>query len=106
MTDERRVGAPGAATPDIGAPWVPVRERCMTVKRGREAVLRVLRGEPLETVARDLRLRAGDPGGWRDAFPKPGMESLHARPREDRDARIARPGRSSARRRWTANCCG
>ena len=55
MTDEKRGGAPGAETTDIGAPGAPVRERRMTAKRKQEAVLRVLRGEPLETVARELR---------------------------------------------------
>ena len=61
MTDEKRGGAPGAETTDIGAPGAPVRERRMTAKRKQEAVLRVLRGEPLETVtARELRVTAAD----------------------------------------------
>ena len=79
MTDEKRGGAPGAETTDIGAPGAPVRERRMTAKRKQEAVLRVLRGEPLETVARELRgeaekktvqwtvfpPNAADPSQWR-----------------------------------------
>ena len=55
MADEKRGGAPVAETPDIGAPGAPVRERRMTARRRQEAVLRVLQGEPLETVARELR---------------------------------------------------
>ena len=55
MTDETRGGAPGAQTTHIGAPGAPGRERRMTARRKQEAVLRVLRGEPLETVARDTR---------------------------------------------------
>lgn len=103
MTDEKRGGAPGAETPDIGAPGAPVRERRMTARRKREAVLRVLRGEPLETVARELRgeaekktvqwtvfpPNAADLSGWRDAFLEAGAASLKSRPRDDRDARIA-----------------
>lgn len=89
MTDEKRGGAPGAETADIGAPGAPGRERRMTARRKQEAVLRVLRGEPLETVSRELRVTAADLSGWRDAFLEAGAESLKSRPRDDRDARIA-----------------
>jgi len=89
MTDEKRGGAPGAETTDIGAPGAPVRERRMTAKRKQEAVLRVLRGEPLETVARELRVSAADLSRWRDDFLEGGAASLKSRPRDDRDARIA-----------------
>ena len=89
MTDEKRGGAPGAETPDIGAPGAPVRERRMTAKRKQEAVLRVLRGEPLETVARELRVTGADLSRWRDDFLEGGAASLKSRPRDDRDARIA-----------------
>lgn len=89
MTDEKRGGAPGAETSDIGAPGAPGRERRMTARRKQEAVLRVLQGEPLETVARELRVTAADVSGWRDAFLEAGAASLKSRPRDDRDARIA-----------------
>jgi hypothetical protein len=89
MTDEKRGGAPGAETTDIGAPGAPVRERRMTARRKQEAVLRVLRGEPLETVARELRVTAADLSRWRDDFLEGGAASLKSRPRDDRDARIA-----------------
>jgi hypothetical protein len=59
MTDEKRGGAPGAETSRIGAPGTPARQRRTTPRRKQEAVLRVLRGEPLETVARELRGEAG-----------------------------------------------
>ena len=89
MTDEKRGGAPGAETPDIGALGAPVRERRMTARRKQEAVLRLLRGEPLETVARELRVTAADLSGWRDAFLEAGAASLKSRPRDDRNTRIA-----------------
>jgi len=89
MTDEKRRGAPGAETTGIGAPGAPVRERRMTARRKQEAVLRVLRGEPLETVARELRVTAADLSGWRDAFLEAGEASLKSRPRDERDVRIA-----------------
>ena len=88
MTDEKRGGAAGAETSRVGAPGAPVRERRMTARRKQEAVLRVLRGEPLETVARELRVTAADLSGWRDAFVEAGAASLKSRPRDDRDARI------------------
>jgi hypothetical protein len=61
----------------------------MTARRKQAAVLRVLRGEPLEVVARELRVTAADLSGWRDAFLEGGAASLKSRPRDDRDARIA-----------------
>ena len=55
MDDVERGRAAGAETSDIGAVAAPGRERRMTAGRKRDAVLRVLRGEPLEIVARELR---------------------------------------------------
>ena len=77
-------GCGGAAGAD------PCRERRMTAGRKREAVLRVLRGEPLELVARELAVTAADLSGWRDAFLEAGAASLKTRPRDDRDERIER----------------
>jgi hypothetical protein len=68
-------------------PGWPVR---MTVGRKREAVLRLLRGEPLEIVAREVGVTAADLSSWRDAFLKAGAESLKARAGDDRDATIDR----------------
>ena len=61
----------------------------MAARREQEAVLRVLRGEPLETVARELQLTAAALSGWRDAFLEAGEVSLTSRPEDDRDVRIA-----------------
>lgn len=62
----------------------------MTAARKREAVLRVLRGEPLEIVARELSVTAAELSGWRDAFVEAGETSLKTRARDDRDERIER----------------
>ena len=48
----------------------------MTAGRKREAVLRLLRGEPLEIVARELAVTAADLSAWRDAFLEAGEASL------------------------------
>ena len=62
----------------------------MTAGRKRDVVLRVLRGEPLEIVARELSVTAADLSGWRDAFLEGGAASLKSRGRDDRDETIDR----------------
>lgn len=88
-SDEIR-GAARAETSDIGAPAAPGRPLRMTAGRKRDAVLRLLRGEPLEIVAREVGVTAADLSGWRDAFLEAGAASLKARARDDRDATIDR----------------
>jgi len=90
MGDDERGGAAGAETSDIGAVAAPGRDRRMTAGRKRDAVLRVLRGEPLEIVVRELAVTAADLSGWRDAFLEAGAVSLKSRARDDRDATIDR----------------
>ena len=90
MADRKREGAADAETSGIGAVAAPGRERRMTVGRKRDAVLRVLRGEPLEIVARELAVTAADLSGWRDAFLDAGTASLKARARDGRDETIDR----------------
>ena len=90
MTDGTRGGAADAETSGVGATAAPGRERRMTAGRKRDAVLRVLRGEPLEIVARELSVTAADVSGWRDAFLDAGAASLKSRERDDRDEKIDR----------------
>ena len=90
MTDGTSGGAAGAETSGAGAAAAPGRERRMTAGRKRDAVLRLLRGEPLEIVARELGVTAADLSGWRDAFLEAGALSLKARARDDRDETIDR----------------
>ena len=90
MDKTEREEAAAAETSGIGAAAAPGRERRMTAGRKRDAVLRVLRGEPLEIVARDLAITAADLSAWREAFLKAGEASLKARLRDDRDEKIGR----------------
>jgi hypothetical protein len=90
MDDEERGGAASAETSGIGAVAAPGRERRMTAGRKRDAVLRVVRGEPLEIVARELAVTAADLSGWRDAFLEAGAAALRTRLRDDRDTTIGR----------------
>lgn len=90
MGDVKRAGAAEMQNSRVGAAAAAGRERRMTAGRKREAVLRILRGEPLEIVARELSVTAADLSAWRDAFLEAGVAGLKARPRDDRDETIDR----------------
>ncbi len=60
----------------------PGRGGRMSRRRKRDAVLRLLRGEDLETVSRALGVTAATLTGWRDAFLAGGEASLATRPAE------------------------
>jgi hypothetical protein len=68
----------------------PERRRRMSAKRQQGAVLRLLRGEDLELVSRDLGVTAAELSGWREAFLAAGEASLKSRPADDRDVEIGR----------------
>ena len=48
----------------------------MSRQRKRDAVLRLLRGEDLDTVSRSLGVTAATLSGWRDAFRDGGDDPL------------------------------
>ena len=52
----------------------------MSRQRKRDAVLRLLRGEDLDTVSRSLGVTAATLSAWRDAFLAAGEASLSTRP--------------------------
>ena len=62
----------------------------MSAKRKREAVLRLLRGEDLEVVSRQLGVTAATLSDWRDTFLAAGETALISRPADDRDRQIER----------------
>jgi hypothetical protein len=62
----------------------------MSAGRKREAVLRLLRGEDLALVSRELGVAAAELSGWRDALLAGGEVSLKSRPADARDAEIDR----------------
>ena len=87
MTDEREIKAgltERAHNAGDGKPAAP-RQRRISAKRKQEAVLRILRGEDLELVSRDLGVTAADLSGWRDSFLEAGAASLKSRAEDDRD---------------------
>jgi len=68
----------------------PEPRRRMSAGRKRDAVLRLLRGEDLELVSRELGVTAAELSGWREAFLAAGEVSLKSRPADARDAEIGR----------------
>jgi transposase len=85
MGPAERTSHAGAA----GPVQEPARRR-MSARRKQEAVLRLLRGEALELVLRELRMTAAELSGWREAFLAGGEASLKSRPADARDAEIGR----------------
>ena len=62
----------------------------MSAKRKQSAVLRLLRGEALELVSRDLGVTAAELSAWRDAFLAAGEASLKTGPADGRDLELGR----------------
>lgn len=76
-------------TAGVNGPAVEQRGR-MSAKRKQSAVLRLLRGEDLELVSRELGVTAADLSGWRDGFLAAGEASLKSRSLDSRDAENSR----------------
>jgi transposase-like protein len=62
----------------------------MSRRRKREAVLRLLRGEDLETVSRSLGVTAAALTAWRDAFLAGGEAALATKPADAKDFELDR----------------
>ena len=92
MTDTtvRGAGAAARAHHAGGDGPAPDRRRRMSAKRKQSAVLRLLRGEDLELVSRELAVSAAELSVWRDAFLAAGEASLKTRPADGRDLEIGR----------------
>ncbi len=65
------------------------REMRWSARRKEEVVLRLLRGESLDQLARETGQAAGTIGGWREEFLAAGHEGLKARPAPVEDRRLA-----------------
>jgi hypothetical protein len=61
-----------------------------SARRKTEAVLRLLRGEDLDTLSRGLGVTAATLSGWRDGFLDGGTAAMRSRPADERDEEIAR----------------
>jgi transposase-like protein len=61
-----------------------------SARRKTETILRVLRGEPLDTLARELGVTAATLAHWREEFLAGGQAALKSRPADERDDEIQR----------------
>jgi transposase-like protein len=61
-----------------------------SARRKTETVLRLLRGEDLELLSRELGVTAATLSAWRDDFLAGGQAALKSRSADDRDDEIAR----------------
>jgi transposase len=68
-----------------------------SVRRKTDAVMRLLRGEDLDTVARELRVEAHRLAAWREEFMAGGAEALKARPTEPADRKLREAERQIGR---------
>jgi hypothetical protein len=59
-----------------------------SARRKEELVLRLLRGEGLDALARETGLPAGRIGAWREEFLAAGREGPKSRPRPEEDRRL------------------
>jgi hypothetical protein len=62
----------------------------MSAQRKQSAVLRLLRGEDLELVSRELAITAAELSAWREAFLSAGEAALKTRPADGREVEIGR----------------
>jgi transposase-like protein len=85
-------GAPACAqTADAGAPSGGARpERRFSAQRKLAAVTRLLRGEPLETLARELNVTAARLTEWRDRAQVGAEAAMKERERDSRDEELLR----------------
>ena len=61
-----------------------------SARRKQETVLRLLRGEDLEVVSREVGVTAAALSGWREQFLAARESALHSRARDERDEQIVR----------------
>lgn len=61
-----------------------------SARRKTDAVVRLLRGEDLESLSRELGVTAATLSSWRQGFLDGGTAAMKSRPADDRDELIAR----------------
>jgi transposase len=79
--EDRRSGAPSGEPEASG-------EVRWSARRKEQVVLRLLRGESLDFLARETGQPAGRIAGWREEFLQAGREGLKSRPRPEDDRRL------------------
>ncbi len=86
--EERAQHAGDGGPAPAGSDWR--NRRRMSARRKQSAVLRLLRGEDLELLSRELGVTAAELSVWRDVFLAAGEAALKTRPADGRDVEIGR----------------
>ncbi len=76
------------ATVATGEPKEPPMETRWSARKKADAVVRLLRGESLDELSRELRVEAHRLQAWRDEFLAGGIEGLKAKPLQPEDRRL------------------
>lgn len=84
VVEEGREGRSGARSDEPEARS----EVRWSARRKEGVVLRLLRGEGLDALAREYRVAAGTISAWREEFLAAGREGLKSRPRPEEDRRL------------------
>ena len=71
-------------------PEAPTERGRWSSRRKTEAVLRLLRGEALDALSRELGVTAATLAQWRDQFLVGGQAAVRSRPADARDEDLAR----------------
>lgn len=85
----RRRSGKGRGRPAAGADGAGEPGR-FSVRRKTEAILRLLRGESLDALAREVGVTAATVAHWREQFLAAGQAGLKSRPADERDEEIQR----------------
>lgn len=84
-------GAPeGARRATAGDPGERVDRGRFSSQRKMESVIRLLRGEDLDALSRELGVTGATLGEWREKFVAAGQSGLKSRPEDERDDEIRR----------------
>ena len=99
IRSDKPEGAPACAqTADAGAPSGGAGpERRFSAQRKLAVVTRLLRGEPLETMARELNITVARLSQWRDRALVAAETAMKEHERDSRDEELLRLKASSAR---------
>jgi len=87
--DAKSKGSGEAVRARRGSLAEPDRGR-FSARRKMEAVLRLLRGEDLDSLSRELGVTGATLASWREAFLSGGKTALKSRPADARDEEIGR----------------
>ena len=87
---QRNVSGGGGGTPGQGESGARGERGRWSSRRKLEVVLRVLRGEDLDALSRELGVTAGALAQWRDQVLAGGQAAVRSRPADERDDEIAR----------------